>query len=116
MSAHPPEGLSGEGTHTLAIGDRDGLVIMTFERPVKWVALDPETGRQAAEQLARSSYKAKFGDTPTTQRRSAISDQKIATLRIRLRNILKGELPGADEAKYAITANAMLDAVLTEIA
>lgn len=116
MSAHPPEGLSGSGTHTIAIGDRNGQVVLRFERPVEWVSLDAETARNVAEQIARSSYKAKFGDTPTTERRSAISDQKVATLRIRLRNILKGELPGADEAKYAITANAMLDAVLTEIA
>lgn len=116
MSAYPPPSLEGEGTHTLAVGDEHGLVFLIFERPVRWVSLDPESARQVAEKIARTSYKARFGDDPTPERRSHISDTKIAALRIRLRNILKAKFVGAEEAQFAVVANACLDAVLTEIA
>lgn len=111
MSALPPD-----GTHTLAIGEHEGNVRLLFERPVAYVDLDPETARQAAEQLARSAYKVRFGDTPTTQHRSAITDQKVTTLRIRVRNMLKQQFAGAEEAQFAIAANAILDVVLAEVA
>lgn len=107
MSSLPPN----EGTDTLAIGDEGGVVYLRFEKPVLWVALDPETGRQVAEKIARSSYKARFGDDPTTQARSAITDAKVATCRIRVRKMLDG----MEGTENAIKANAIVDAILTEV-
>lgn len=108
MSSLPPN----EGTDTLAIGDEGGMVYLRFEKPVLWVSLDPETARQVAEKLARSSYKAKFGDDPTTERKSAITDQMAATLRIRVRNMLRGMETQSDEVK----AVAIVDTILSEVA
>lgn len=112
MSSLPPN----EGTDTVVIGEERGQVILRFQKPVWYLALDPETARQVAEKIARDSYKARFGDTPTTERRSAITDQKIAVLRVRARNILKGSFAGAEETSFATAANAIVDAVLSEMA
>jgi hypothetical protein len=70
----------GDGTHTVQISDHNGLVVMHFERAVRWCALDPQTAARFAEAFARAAYKAVAGDTPTTQKRSQITEQ----LRVRM--------------------------------
>lgn len=112
MSAHPPISLEGQGTHTIAIGERDGQVIFRFVRPVDWVSLDPETARAAAEQIARLAYKARFGDTPTTERKSAITDALSARMRLRVGKMLQS-MEGQD---MKIQSNAIVDMILTELA
>lgn len=112
MSSHPPAHLEGQGTHTIAIGEANGEVVLRFERPVDWVSLDSETARNVAEQIARSAYKARFGDTPTTQRKSAITDALSARMRLRVQKMLQS-MEGQD---LKIQSNAIVDMILTEIA
>ena len=63
----------------LAIGERDGAVVLSFSRDVRECVLDAETARAAGEQLARSAYRAHYGHEPTAAR-SQISRDKRAHL------------------------------------
>ena len=70
-----------EGTRTVQLSDRDGNVIMHFEKPVRWVALDPQTAMKLGETMARAGYKVLSGDTPTPQK-TQVTDM----IRVRLIN------------------------------
>ena len=70
-----------EGTRTVQLSDRDGNVVMHFEKPVRWVALDPQTAMALAESMARAGYKVLSGDTPTPQK-----TQLTDMIRVRLIN------------------------------
>ena len=52
----PEVDLEGPGTDTIAIACHGDRVILTFEHPVKWVAMDSETSYKVAEQIARSAF------------------------------------------------------------
>lgn len=78
-----------EGTRTVQLSDRDGDVIMHFERPVRWVALDAMTAARLGEAMARASYKAMAGDTPTphrTQLTDTIRARLVARVTLMLRS------------------------------
>lgn len=107
--------LSGPGTDTIAIGDRDGHVVLQFKDPVRWVKLDPATALQVGEALAQRSYKALFGDFPAEGKK-----QLTEQLRIRLRNrvslMLRGFAGRAPVPPYEVQANEIVDACLHEVA
>src|SRR5258708_29788644 len=56
--------LESDGTRTVQLSDKDGLVLMHFEKPVRWVALDPATAGALAESMAKAAYKVYSGDVP----------------------------------------------------
>lgn len=102
-------------TQTIQISDRDGLCILHFEKPVEWVALDPATAASVAEALARSSYKAKFGDTPTTEKQSQITEQLRVRVQKRVELMLQsmaGEIP---RVEFSVQAVRVTDAVFKEV-
>ena len=102
-----------EGTRTVQISDKDGMVIMHFEKPVKWCALDPSTGAQFAEAFARACYKAVSGDTPTTQKRSQITEQ----LRLRLSKrveLMLGSFARETKQDRKVQATALVDMMMSE--
>lgn len=66
-------------TDTVAIGERDGRVILSFPKPVLWCALDTATAVAVGEALARASYKAQFKSDP---------DPKTPLLKIEIRKKL----------------------------
>lgn len=105
---------SDPGTDTLILGHEDGHVFMVFERPVKFVKLDAVTAVKVAEQMARDSYHAMFGDTPTTGSKSVIAEQKRATLVKRVELMIKSMQERGDHP--SLQANAVVDAVMTELA
>ena len=43
--------LIGEGTTQVAVGDREGQVVLQFPRPIQWAALDPQTAVQIAKAM-----------------------------------------------------------------
>lgn len=110
------ESLSGPGTQTIQLSDKDGMVIMHFEKPVEWVALDPATAVRVAEAMARASYNAKFGDVPTTQQRSSITEQIRIRLRNRVKLMLASMATDAPAPSYDMQATRIVDAVLKEVA
>lgn len=113
-SASPISGAGGD-TFEMVVRVEDGhkdVVALEFNKPVRKVYLPPETARAVGEKFARCAYQAQFGDTPTTQSGSAITDMKISRLRIRVAKMIEG-MQGQDPK---IQANAIVDAVLTEVA
>jgi hypothetical protein len=104
--------MSGELTlDTLAVGDLDGMVVITFPEPKRWVKLDPETARRLGEQLAKQAYKARFGDYPTPTKtmltdalRSRITNRVMLMLRS-----MQRETPAID---YNVQAERIVDEVL----
>lgn len=110
------EAITNRGTSTVQLSDKDGLVIMHFEAPVNFVALTPQTAAALSEAMARASYKAKFGDVPTTEKKSAITER----IRIKLKNRVKvmlqsflGEVPAPD---VEVQATRVVDACMKELA
>ena len=61
-STRPPAPLDGPGTDTLAVGNKDGLVVLQFQNPVRWVALDPGTAYQVAEMMCRHAFATEVQD------------------------------------------------------
>ncbi len=47
----PPKDPTGPGATQLAVGDRDGKVVLQFPTPVQWIALDAQTAAQAASSM-----------------------------------------------------------------
>lgn len=50
-----------EPAQTVAIGERDGKVILEFPKPAQWAAFDTETARQIGEAIAKQAYETRFG-------------------------------------------------------
>lgn len=61
-SARPPAPLDGPGTDTVAVGNKDGLVVLQFQHPVKWISLDPGTAYQVAEMMCRHAFATEVQD------------------------------------------------------
>jgi len=43
--------LKGDGGTHIAVGDRQGKIILQFPHPVEWIALDPQTGVAVAKSM-----------------------------------------------------------------
>ena len=102
-----------EGTRTVQLSDRDGLVILHFEKPVRWVALDPQTASQLAEAMARASYKAVAGDAPTPQR-TQITDMIRARIVNRVTMMIQSFDTRAPRPHPKVQATEIVDRVLQE--
>ena len=101
-----------EGTRTIQVSHRDGLAIMHFEKPVRWCALDPETARAFAEAMSRAAYAAFSGDTPTTQDRSAVTEQIRVRLTQRVALMLASFEREAPRPEYKVQATRVVDEVM----
>ena len=69
--------LRGDANTEVAIGEQNGMVVLTFSKPVRWLELDANAARKIGEQLARSSYGVTYGAEPQG---SAITATKRQTL------------------------------------
>jgi hypothetical protein len=105
----------GSVTHTVQLSDKDGLVIMHFEKPVEWVALDPATAAALSESMARASYKAKFGDTPSTEKRSQITEQLRVRMQRRIELMLRSMAGESPVPEFKLQATRVVDAVFKEV-
>lgn len=103
----------GPGCETLAVGDRDGFVVLEFPQPVAWVKLDPSTALKVGEAMAKRAYKAQFGDFPADEKK-----QLTEQIRIRLRNrislMLRSFMGRTPIPSFEMQANEVVDAVLKE--
>jgi len=96
----------------VAIGDLNGEVIITFSRSIQWWPLEPESARQIAEQIGRSSYKAKYGkDIDPTK--SAITDTIREVLQNRATHIIRSMMSDNKPPKHI--ASEVVDQILKEI-
>ena len=96
---------------TVAIGERDGMVVFEFPKPVRWATFDPETARQIGESIAKVSYTAKYGKAPSQG--STLSREIRAKLIARTQHVIRS-LQEKGMAPERV-ANEVLDTILTEI-
>ena len=100
-----------KGTTTVAIGERDGNVILSFPDSVQWCALDPETARQVGEAIAKEAYHIhtgiKAGD------KSVINEAVRGRLITNITHIIRSE---QDKKKLpGYIAALVVDTVLSEV-
>lgn len=100
------------GADTVAIGERNGQVVLQFPESVQWAAFDPETARQIGEAIARAAYEVRFGRKPADGK-SVISEQVRMRLITRATHVIrslqdKGKLPG-------FVASQVVDVILSEV-
>jgi hypothetical protein len=105
-------GLAGQGTEKIVVSEHKGHVVLHFDKPVEWVALQPEITRNLAEHMARTAYKLAFGDDPTPQGRSIITD----ATRLKLVNRVKLMLRTLDGKPEQVRAEQVVDTCLKEVA
>lgn len=106
--------IESDGTHTVQLSDRDGKVILHFERPVSWCALDPATAGALAEAMAQAAYKVYSGDVPAEGKK-----QLTERLRIKCKNrvelMLRSMAAEVPAPEYGIQAAKVVDAVFKEV-
>lgn len=107
-------GLKGKGSQKVLLSDHKGHVVLHFDEPVEWVALQPEVARNLAEAMSRSAYKANFGDTPTPVRKSNLAEQARVKLVNRVTLIVRSMRATGDEDK--VIATSVVDACMNELA
>ena len=114
-SVNPPVGVSTPSDTTEMVirvePEHKDVVAVEFNKPLKKMFIPPDTARAIGEKFARCAYEAQFGDTPTTQHRSSITDALVTRMRVRVAAMLRG-MEGQDPK---IQANAIVDAILTEL-
>ena len=72
-----------DGRTICAIGERNGMVVMSFPKPIQEFVIDAEQARQMAEQFARCAYTAHHGFEPDGAPKSVVTDQMRNRLRAR---------------------------------
>lgn len=86
------------GCTTLAVGERDGNVVLQFPESVGWAVLDPETARQVGEAIARSAYVCRYGREPDSNRSpigQQVQQKLVNRVLLILTNLLKRKRPPA---------------------
>lgn len=84
-------------TDTIALKEEDGMVLIEFPEPVRWVKLDPNTAKAVGIQMAKDAYKAQTGGE--ADGKVIITQELEAKLITRLTHVIKnlqdkGKLPG----------------------
>ena len=96
---------------TCAVGDKDGLVVITFPEPVRYASFDPETARQIGEALAKSSYVARYGKAPSEG--SVLSREVRQKLVARIQHVIRSLQDKNNKPKYV--AEQVIDTILAEV-
>lgn len=96
-----------------AIGERNGMVVMSFPRPVTEFTIDAEQARQMAEQFARSAHKAHTGNAWPTPSKSAVSEALRKRLHARASIVARTLIEQGKSPAYI--ARHMVDIILTEV-
>ena len=117
MSESPDTGpkIVGPDEHsTIAIGRNGDRVVLRFHKAVEWVALDSETARKAAEEMAKCAYAAHYGVMPATGR-SQISDEKRNAMVRRISLMLASFARAQPMPSNRKMAEALVDTLLAEV-
>jgi len=94
-----------------AVGEREGNIIVQFDKPVDHLAMDEETARAFGEKLCKQAYTTKYGSAPDSRSLvSQIMRDKLVTRAAHLiRNLTDRKvLP----AKIAVE---VVDIILSEV-
>lgn len=99
-------------TTNIAIGQRDGQVILQFQNQVEWIALDPQNAVQIGEAIARAAYECRFGKVPEGTK-SVLKQETVNRLYNRTELVLRSLLSKNKSNKYI--AHQVVDTVLAEV-
>lgn len=91
----------------LAIGERDGRVVLQFRHPVEYVALDPQNATACAEEMARVAHACLFKDKPPNALAAHVRTRLLTRVELTMRSI-KDKPP-------AYQAATLVDIVLSEV-
>lgn len=106
--------MDGPGTDTVAVGDVDGYVVLSFQNPVLFVKLDPPTAKAAAEHILARCYKATWGDFPSADKKNQAAEQMRIKLRNRITLMLRSAEREAPRPTPEILAQRVVDKCLAE--
>lgn len=102
--------LAGTGATHVAVGDRDGKVILQFPEPVQWIALEPGTAVGVAKSVIDAAVACGANVTiqaPRPQVPAAIRQRMEARALMILRN--KREAPEKDPVLAARMVDTLLN-------
>lgn len=112
---------AGPGATVVAVGLRNGEVVLQFPEAVQWAALDPQTAVQVAEQMARAGYEARYGRQPPANEdvlhaeiRKKVTDLLRETMINRFALMLKSMQSQRKNLNYQATE--LVDRLLQEVA
>lgn len=103
--------MSNLTTDTVAVGERDGRVVLEFEQPVRWVQLDSQTAAMVAEEIARRSYAQRYGVQP--DRGKALATELRNRMVARTMHVIRSTQEGRRSPDYV--ARAVVDTILAEV-
>jgi hypothetical protein len=103
-----------DGQTICAIGERNGMVVMSFPKPIQEFIIGPEQARQMAEQFAKSAYTAHHGHAPDGAPRSIVTDQLRNRLRARSALVVRSLFEQGKSAEYI--GQHITDLLLSEVA
>ena len=85
----------------IAIGERNGKVVLSFPHATKEFTCDAETARQIAEQIARSAYKAHYGaEVAEGSKRSEVTELMRQRMHGRAAIVVRTLLDQGKSAEY----------------
>jgi hypothetical protein len=106
--------MNGQGTDVVQLSHIPQRVVLHFQQAVHWVALDPQTAANLSEAMARAAYAARFGDTPTTQDKSQITEQVRVRLTKRVELMLRTFEGKARRPDLKVQASQIVEACMKE--
>lgn len=85
MELNKGQPLIGDGSTQIAVGDRDGKVILQFPTPIQWAALDPPNAVGIAKAMIDASVVCGLDVQITTPKRQVSEGEK---LRMEVRTVM----------------------------
>ena len=95
----------------LAIGVRDGKVVLNFHRPTQGVTIDPMNALHIGEALARAGHEARNGGHTAVIGTNVLRQEVVNRLYIRIDHVLRSM---ADQPRERL-AREVVDIVLAEV-
>ncbi len=107
------EPIQEDGKTLFALGEVDGMVVITFPRPISYVKFEPENARALSEQLARSAYRAHYNLPAPAPGKSLVAEGVRRKLHARATLIIRSMMEQNKRPDYI--ANQVVDQLLKEI-
>lgn len=105
----------------VAVGDQNGKVVLSFDRPIQNWVLDPQNAFQIGEAIAKAAHTAKFGKVPQAdgsyiaqQVKARVTDEIRARMVLQAGFALRSMLEQNRKPEYI--AAEIVNRILSEVA